>query len=139
MFSPPWPPAPLPAPLPARRAYRPEGRAYRPEGGSYASESATTDVKLDPLCIERSKPYLDGTYETRSGPGVSGRGGAKYCWDVVALLVLVLVLVLDPFGTGLHQLYFFDYENEDDDEDEKQPNRHFQYSTMEFKTCGSGF
>ncbi len=24
--------APLPAPLPARRAYRPEGRAYRPEG-----------------------------------------------------------------------------------------------------------
>ena len=24
---------------------------------------------------------------------VSGRGGAKYCWDVV----VVLVLVLDPF------------------------------------------
>jgi len=35
---------------------------------------------------------------------VSGRGGAKYCWDIV--LVLVLVLVLDPFGNGLHQLYF---------------------------------
>jgi hypothetical protein len=31
---------------------------------------------------------------------VSGRGGAKYCWDVV------LVLVLDPFGNGLHKLYF---------------------------------
>jgi len=26
------PPAPLPAPLPARRAYRPEGRVYAPEG-----------------------------------------------------------------------------------------------------------
>jgi hypothetical protein len=32
---------------------------------------------------------------------VSGRGGAKYCWDG-----LVLVLVLDPFGNGLHILYF---------------------------------
>ena len=105
MFSPPWPPA----------------------RGSYASESATTDVKLEPLCIERSKPYLAGTYETRSGPGVSGRGGAKYCWDVV--LVLLLVLVLDPFGTGLHQLYFFDYENEDDDE--KQSNRHFRRLPLE--------
>jgi len=30
------------------------------------------------------------------------RGSAKYCWDVV----LVLVLVLDPFGNGLHKLYF---------------------------------
>ncbi len=31
---------------------------------------------------------------------VSGRGGAKYCWNVV-----VLVLVLDPFGNGIHKLY----------------------------------
>ena len=123
---PPWPPAPLPA-----------RRAYRPEGGSYASESATTDVKLDPLCIERSKPYLAGTYETRSGPGVSGRGGAKYCWDVV---VLVLVLVLDSFGTGLHQLYFFDYENEDDDDDEKHSYRHFRAAPLKslLSNCPAG-
>jgi hypothetical protein len=50
-------------------------------------------------------------------------------WDIV--LVLVLVLVLDPFGNGLHQLYFFDYENEDDDEDEKQSNRHFRRLPLE--------
>ena len=37
-----------------------------------ARPGATADVKLDPLCIERSKPYLADTYETRSGPGVSG-------------------------------------------------------------------
>jgi len=46
-------------------------------------------------------------------------------WDIV----LVLVLVLDPFGNGLHQLYFFDYENEDDDE--KQSNRHFRRLPLE--------
>jgi len=43
------PPAPLPAPLPARRAYRPEGRAYRPEGRVYAPEGkakiSTTPVR----------------------------------------------------------------------------------------------
>ena len=32
-LGPPWPPAPLPA-----------RRAYRPEGGSYASESATASI-----------------------------------------------------------------------------------------------
>jgi hypothetical protein len=48
-------------------------------------------------------------------------------WDIV----LVLVLVLDPFGNGLHQLYFFDYENEDDNEDEKQSNRHFRRLPLE--------
>ena len=40
---------------------------------------------------------------------VSGRGGAKYCWDVVLLLlvlVLVLVLVLGPLGKGFQQLSF---------------------------------
>jgi predicted PurR-regulated permease PerM len=44
---------------------------------------------------------------------VSGRGGAKYCWDVVLvllllvlLLVLVLVLVLDPIGTGFTNSIF---------------------------------
>ena len=57
---------------------------------------------------------------------VSGRGGAKYCWDV--FLVLLLVLVLDPFGTGLHQLYFFDYEN--DDEDEEQFICYFRYLSL---------
>jgi len=31
------PPAPLPASLPARRAYRPEGRAYRQEGKAIIS------------------------------------------------------------------------------------------------------
>jgi len=31
---------------------------------------------------------------------VSGKGGAKYFWDAV------VVLVLDPFGNGLHKLYF---------------------------------
>jgi hypothetical protein len=45
-------------------------------------------------------------------------------WDIV------LVVVLDPFGNGLHQLYFFDYENEDDDE--KQSNRHFRRLPLEF-------
>jgi len=30
--------AQLPAPLPARRAYRPEGRAYSPEGRAYSPE-----------------------------------------------------------------------------------------------------
>jgi hypothetical protein len=58
---------------------------------------------------------------------VSGRGGAKCCWDVV---VVLLVLVLDPFGNGLHQLYFFDYENEDDDEDEKLSTGHFRHSPL---------
>jgi hypothetical protein len=89
---------------PACKPMKPMG--WKRARGSYASESATTDVKLDPLWIERSKPYLADTYETRSGPGVSGRGGAKYCWDVVVVLLLVLVLVLDPFGNGLHKLYF---------------------------------
>jgi hypothetical protein len=38
---------------------------------------------------------------------VSGRGGAKYCWDVdLLVVVLVLVLVLDLFGNWLHKLYF---------------------------------
>jgi hypothetical protein len=40
---------------------------------------------------------------------VSGRGGAKYCWDVVLvllLLLLVLVLVLDPIGTGFTNSIF---------------------------------
>jgi len=34
---------------------------------------------------------------------VSGRGDVKYCWDV---LLLLLVLVPDPFGNGLHNIYF---------------------------------
>jgi hypothetical protein len=38
---------------------------------------------------------------------VSGRGSAKYCWDVIVLLlVLILVLILDPFSNGLHIFYF---------------------------------
>ena len=62
---------------------------------------------------------------------VSGRGGAEYCWDV---------LVLDPFGTGLHQLYFFDYENEDDDEDEKHSYRHFRAAPFKslLSNCPAG-
>ena len=69
--------------LPARRAYSPEGKPgfgppRRVDMSVYfyrqcsARPGATADVKLDPLCIERSKPYLADTYETRSGPGVSG-------------------------------------------------------------------
>jgi len=56
-------------------------------------------------------------------------------------------IVLDPFGNGLHQIYFFDYENEDDDE--KQSNRHFRLLPLEslisncleeaiFSECGLG-
>ena len=44
-----------------------------------ARPGATADVKLDPLCIERSKPYLADTYETRSGPGVSGFSDSISC------------------------------------------------------------
>jgi hypothetical protein len=49
------------------------------------------------------------------------------CWRDSSRWDTVVVLVFDPFGNGLHQLYFFDYENED----EKQSNRHFRRLPIE--------